>query len=696
VADFYLQAKTGSQTFVSECVLSGTNTLGEHRNLRAVSDSDWLRWRIQNLDGRAHLVFEANTEDSRLTGGAVKVIEPADLVPSVEPKPPPGASASCGALGRFLHRGRGLVKKIMGAEEDDLPGQPLPVLESKPVHPVDFEPITVHVDTPPAQTNATLVVDFGNTQSAAVAVLDPDGPSAASPPKFGLVKFPNTISPTLSPGATELDTDTFVPSCVLFESAVGFGTIFDIGLRIGHEARHLIEVEGSLDRSIPRTSYCYVPKRFLVYGQQGTWTDWNQPQNPVLRGPGAPYQTNAVVGFYLLHLFRHVRNALNGVQRTPHLERVVFQHVYLTFPLAFSDEERVQLKHWAEGSARVGLDHPGVVVDLGVDEATAAETFFLYRELDRLHSRFDLVRDSFVVDGGSTTPIAGPWVPRSEDGIRVLTFDCGGGTTDICAVDVRWDGKDRAIERKILACDTFFTGGDDLTQLLINDLVNVVQRSTGIAREHFYTDLKAPEPEVQRFSRILFTHLKQLAERIKVEFSQADPTENPSFGFNFQDVSRQAGGERLQATGTDGWRLGRDGRLTVSGESRNLSYSYADYRSLFESHLNPLRKNVESMCALAVEAQVDCVLLTGMTCRTPFIRELIVDRTHLPSSMVISVSDVDLSDVMLLEGGGFGTDEATDKLAVALGAAYRCAVHHYDFKPSVKSVSKRGFGVCIG
>ena len=693
--DVHLQPGTGRQVFAVVGSVPGSMDLTSFGEWRTLHEHSWLRWQLRRLEDRTVVLFEADTESPDLPADSVVRIDERTLDPQLDAGSAPEVESRTSVLDfrGAVSKIKGLVNRILGKEEDAAGDEDTrrPIPSRAPGGP-GMEKLTIHVNQPAPTARATLVVDFGNTQSAAVVVVGPSATEGMHRVRYLLGGMPNRLLPRLQGEGTRIRADVIQPSCVLFTSAVA-QDIGRISAAIGIEAQTRIEVE-SASRHIPTSSYCYVPKRYLVYDQEGQWTDWNEPHNPVRLADGPP-EICSIAGFFLLNFFQRIREELNGVQNHPHDNRVEIERVYLTYPLAFSEMERNELLRWARNAASQALGCQENQILLGVDEAAAAETFFFFLQLDLLCSSFALLQQSFRVSSNGEGIAHGSYPPPPADGLRILTFDCGGGTTDISLADVTWQQKVGALHRTVHAYDTFFFGGDDLTRCIIVDLVALIEKQTGIPASHFHTDLEVHDPEIQTRNRILFTHLLHLANRVKHEFSKPGREPGSVLSINFQNVAKHLRNGRLLAQrGTNGWSLNADGRFARSGSPEHVHYTYEAYRDLFHSRRNPLRPVADRSCALARETGTDVVLLTGMTCRTPFIKEMFVERTHLPASSVISLDRLATSDWRPL------TPESrtgqVDKLAVALGAACRCASEYYAYVPSVVRDPVSRVGVQVG
>jgi|GEM_PF-7040242 len=692
--DVHLQPKTGRQFFAVAVSHRGAIDASRWGEWRTVSEYSWLRWQLKRVDDQAIVYFEADTDSSDISCDCVVEFDERIFDPLVDDFPASDESSRAPApklQSTFLH-----IKKwidgFLGKEEDFADERdPLWPISSQPTADIGMEKLSIRFNDSVRTVHATLVVDFGNTQSAAVVVVGPGETAGMHQVRFKLGRMPNSLLPRLSNNRIQIHSDVIQPSCVLFTSAVA-RDIGRINTAIGNEARAHLEIE-SASRHIPMSSYCYVPKRYLVYDQEGQWTDWNEPFNPVRLPEGVP-EISSIAGFFLLRFFQRIQEQLNGAQAYPHEFRIEIESVYLTYPLAFSKMERDELLRWSRNAAEKALGCKRDRVLLGVDEATAAETFFFFLQLDILGSNFELLQRSFRISSIGDLEAHHGYPAPPEKGLRILTFDCGGGTTDITLADVTWQ-KIGALHRTVHAYDTFFVGGDDLTRSIIVDLVDRIEVRTGISATHFYTDLEEPDPEIQTRNRIMFTHLLHLANQIKYEYSKPDAGPEKTLTINFQDAAKYLKNRNLLAKrGDNGWSLDTEGRFICMGKSESVQYSFKEYESLFDSRRNPLLSVVDRGCALTRETRADLILLTGMTCRTPFIKKMLVERTHLPASSVISLDRMETCDWKPL-----ASEDRTgqvDKLAVALGAACRCASEYYGYVPSVVSESESRVGVQVG
>lgn len=108
--------------------------------------------------------------------------------------------------------------------------------------------------------------------------------------------------------------------------------------------------------------------------------------------------------------------------------------ILLSYPVAFLAQDRETLERIAReallhGGLRGLCDDPPEAPLTFLDEATAAALGVLYHRFGSL--RLDRVLDAFAPIG------AGVDHPRS---LRILTFDCGGGTTDLVLLRIHEDG----------------------------------------------------------------------------------------------------------------------------------------------------------------------------------------------------------------------------------------------------------------
>jgi len=94
---------------------------------------------------------------------------------------------------------------------------------------------------------------------------------------------------------------------------------------------------------------------------------------------------------------------------------------------------------------------------------------------------------------------------------KIMVFDLGGGTLDVTILEIGWDEEHKAatFEVKATSGDTQL-GGTDMDNMLIDYLVNVFKRETGI-------DLKNDKMAIQR--------LREGAEKAKVELSSTLETD---------------------------------------------------------------------------------------------------------------------------------------------------------------------------
>jgi hypothetical protein len=343
------------------------------------------------------------------------------------------------------------------------------------------------------------------------------------------------------------------------------------------------------------------------------------------------------------------------------------------------DLEKATLALQQQIFARQHNTEPGddPVIRLLVDEASAAAFFFLYRRI-------------FEEPGG---------LPRFRylfpNGLNMLLYDCGGGTTDIALVRASFDPERADLLRLTVLARSGLRGfgGDDITRAVCRILKAKIAQKVGEVRGR-PLKLAWPAPPtgvIERHPRLAAQH-KGLEEAF-AKLKEADPRDELVPTTFDPDQSDDAGNRRRDHA-FDLWRWGEEmkrrlekadsanflridrnlSRLSAAllkglsdvqaqqliGQLEKITIQRWEVDALVEASVlksirncnNLIRDQLTTGRANDDEDEVDWVVVSGNASRYPLVQELLRKLLHVP----------------FIDDGRFTLDEKNLKHAVAKGA----------------------------
>ena len=330
-------------------------------------------------------------------------------------------------------------------------GGTIPEFERK----AEMEHLVIHVPKNPRLVDVYLVVDFGNTSSAVIAVvLDNQDPQK----RIIELQLADRFAPEADDSFVDVRRQAIIPSFVLYEQC-GTPEQSRDGRRwpevsIGETARRRQVEVAAFDHN-----YCASPKRVVFDKRPFGPVDldgqalWPLP-DPDEEKTGWAVRDAAVL--YLRELFLAAMESLNCLSegRRP---KYCIRGISLTVPVSFTQDEIRSLEWVAQRAAKyaeLGLPKRGMPSVL-CDEATAVANFYVQ----------NLLHD---YEGDPASLLE---VPESSRPIRLMVVDVGGATSDVAIDDFEWSN---GIETTRVHADGGVFGGDDLSVELIRGLAREV------------------------------------------------------------------------------------------------------------------------------------------------------------------------------------------------------------------------------
>lgn len=186
-------------------------------------------------------------------------------------------------------------------------------------------------------------------------------------------------------------------------------------------------------------------------------------------------------------------------------------------------------------------------------------------------------------------------VDKADKDMKIVVFDCGGGTHDVSVLDFG----SGVFEVKSTCGDTHL-GGDDVDEILINFLADEFKSSNGI-------DLRKDPMALQR--------LKEAAEKAKIELSSNSATD-----INLPYIT------------------------VVDGVPQHLTMNLS--RAKFDALIDNFVTKCMDVCKQAVKdaglttAQIDEVILVGGSTRIPKLQKAVEDYFGKPASKGVNPDEV--------------------------------------------------------
>ncbi|GIV58462.1 MAG: hypothetical protein KatS3mg042_1375 [Rhodothermaceae bacterium] len=196
-------------------------------------------------------------------------------------------------------------------------------------------------------------------------------------------------------------------------------------------------------------------------------TDKDEPYDGGLDRPTNPnYPRRALTTFFVLEILQQVLRLANSPehrQGNHTLRRRILRRLVVTYPSGIPQWMKERLKRQAEKAAYIiskELNIPPITVELGMDEASAAQIVFVESQLQR-----------YQRTPGAFMP--GIVLANDKNVFRVASVDIGGGTTDmmVASYDMENYVDTHKLYGRCLFQDSTSIGGDDLVKALIERIV---------------------------------------------------------------------------------------------------------------------------------------------------------------------------------------------------------------------------------
>ncbi|MCC5850350.1 MAG: hypothetical protein JJU29_19870 [Verrucomicrobia bacterium] len=520
---------------------------------------------------------------------------------------------------------------------------------------------SIYVEQPTAASGCRgcLIVDFGNTASA--AMFSPSGKSMA---RDTLLELHQPFDPRYKVRSLSEVVVLHSNICFLNVPTQESQTPWIV---TGERARELIKDE-------PDVSYVFAPKKFIRH-----WAPEQEQLEPSTHLRGVVGHRDGLIP--VLSLVRHGVNNLMGniigrlvnpkfTSHRPELYPIV-ERIMLTYPLTWRKSDREVFKSIVEEIMESYTKYDGRIVDkveveLICSEPVAVASFLVWESL------FQYGVDAHQLVSSTLGNV------KNEDCLRLLILDIGGGSTDIAVVDVGftvYQNKDVDVTFKMVESMRFNRAGDRITHLIVTALLEYVRKKHMFAESLGFED----ESNVPGFNmprkRVAVSKLTELAEAAKKHLStQGDPwvlTEElesdllkcfePAIeptGVH-EDFSEE-GSFTLDAQMLESWIRKDHQCMETNGEPGFMDVFF------FMRELCQNLKNSNRM--------PHSITLTGRTCRLPLIQKLAVEASGLPHHRVRTLEKL----LPMLGKRPWAKD--ADKLAVVQGA------HRFRFGDNVRFI----------
>jgi hypothetical protein len=508
----------------------------------------------------------------------------------------------------------------------------------------------------PRNVPGTLVMDFGNTATAAIFARAGAASLDARP-----IAFHNPFDPFEGDESRRPRRDRGMLRSTTLLLYVPDSDRADPWVVLGRRAEELIASQD------PLTTSLFAPKKYVR-----RWEEHLRAQEPTTSCRGLLGQRPGLfpklrfVGLGIAHMVQLVLSSVmnpNLASPGPEVYPLITD-VLLTYPLTWREAERELFRDLVRSEADRLLVLPQrereqFRVELVCSEPVAVaayalwEAFFHFYYLGKAGK--NLLAPSLV------SSLFGN--PEGTQELRLLIVDIGGGSTDIALVHAGWDlpGDGTAgveVRFRVLESLRFNRAGDRLSHLLAAALLEFIREKYGV-RESLDFEAHSPNPGFTRsYKRQVVSKITELVERAKATLAAGagswvlEPADEAELVRFFEPLGPSAGNDarRMEVTPETfrQWVEADQASMRTRGEPGFMDIFF---------HLEEMRES------LAARRQLPhLVILSGRTTRMPFIREMTAKYLRMPLHRVRPVG-------ALLPEAVRGPDHADmDKLATVHGA----------------------------
>ena len=191
-------------------------------------------------------------------------------------------------------------------------------------------------------------------------------------------------------------------------------------------------------------------------------------QDPEM-GLGAPkpmYPRKTLTSFFLIEIINQAFRYINSPEHreaNSALRKRVIKRIVLTHPTGWTQWMEEELLSEAEKAVKIFCEFMNIDpfnVELGLDEATAAQVVFVHSQLNKFGQNIiSFGEEIFITD--------------NEKNFRIASIDIGGGTTDVMVSEYNLDDYNNVnqLTGEIVFRDGCAIGGDDLVKDLIEKYI---------------------------------------------------------------------------------------------------------------------------------------------------------------------------------------------------------------------------------
>jgi len=395
-------------------------------------------------------------------------------------------------------------------------------------------------------------------------------------------------------------------------------------------------------------------------------TRWGPARAPDPQGePNHPLAAGMVFAALMIieTAFRQINSPEWRERSSQPRRRRMIDTVVLTSPPGWTGTEAQSLYELWLLAARIFFasrsfaeGEKGPDIDLTLDEALAAQLPFVFSEISQ-----------FGNDGERFIELFGRKGPDGRAGVRVMTIDIGGGTTDTCIVEYRDEGlggQTQLIFDPIFR-DSSTSAGDHLMQKLVEGVLlpslfkyvgpDIQKRG----REFFGSKRLAPGLRKDLVTRFVFIPVvRRLLNDIQID---RDPETKPSWLVEGVNPDHLASLEAaLKEAGL--------AELVPDDWYQPIDVSYGDVRKTVREWLEPM---AQEHAQLAAAFCADIIVLTGKPSELPLVRDVFKEYLPLHPDRIISAKGYYAGNWAPLTSDGTIRDA---KLVTALGAALHRAI----------------------
>jgi hypothetical protein len=558
--------------------------------------------------------------------------------------------------------------------------------------------INYHSPIAEEDMDVNVYLDFGNSRSTCLFV---EGNARATKLKdvvypIEIVDYDKILNQSFSPG--EESEEYIFDSRVEFRESMFQHQEIEDGSHsfrspsivcVGKEATFFGNKSASDDKSTGMSA----PKRYL-------WDDEKRSDNPwhfsngrratingkilesfeeygVDRPPTPKHSRSRMTSFFILEVLNQAFSQMNSykhrlsneTQRRRRIKRLV-----LTYPSGWTRKMKKDLLDRAQEGADKFADFmgiPPIVVELGLDEASASQIVFLESQI-RMHAGnlADFGEDLFFQD--------------NQTKFRIASIDIGGGTTDMMIAEYDLQNKTNTrLEGKILHADGTSLGGDDIVKRIIEEyLLPQFKSNSAVDEDEFNAIFYGEGPQRYRPIRLRCMNvlLRPLCHRLLSSLETNEPIDNHETAL-YDLVTKYVGATELNELQLD---LKNDYKwdIKTSGSNPFQLPTQEDLIELIKK--SSLKKVLDSYSKFISKFKPSFVLLTGKISSIEAFQEIVQSNHPVPKDRILPLGSYAPGKWYPYLKGGLISDAKT---TVVVGMALSDIAQHLKIE--------EGCNVCI-